>query len=106
MNKALWTATAALAFAPFALADDHDDKFSAMDADGDNAVTEAEFVTYATAGDDMSADEASLQFAVIAGSDGVLTREELDAVMEVRTDDAAETDGDTNSADPAETEGE
>ncbi|MEO0465881.1 MAG: RNA polymerase subunit sigma-70 [Pseudomonadota bacterium] len=105
MKKAIITA-AAVAFTcgGFAFADIEGDTFAAMDADGDAAVTEAEFTAFVTADGEITGDEASLQFAVLAGEDGVLLREEYDAVMGVK-EDAADY-GDTSSADPAETEGE
>lgn len=111
MKKAIFTAaTAAFVLAPMALADDHADKFTMMDANGDAAVTEAEFVTYATATGEVTDGEASLQFAVLAGRDGVLTREEFDAAMSVKEDAAVDRDtadiSGMDSADPAETEGE
>jgi len=59
------------------------DKFTAMDGDGDGAVTASEFTSYASASGHDAAD-AELQFAVMAGDDGVLTIEELEAVMAVR----------------------
>ena len=79
-------AFAAFMLAGAAFADGHGgpaDKFTMMDADGDGAVTAAEFTTYATAqGGDAT--EAELQFAVMAGDDGILTIEELEAVMAVQ----------------------
>jgi Ca2+-binding EF-hand superfamily protein len=79
-------AMAALMLAGAAFADSQGsaaDKFTAMDADGDGAVTSAEFTSYASASGHDAAD-AELQFAVMAGDDGVLTIEELEAVMAVR----------------------
>ncbi|MEM1106383.1 MAG: hypothetical protein AAGH87_08315 [Pseudomonadota bacterium] len=103
MNKAMigTSALAAFVFAGAALADGHGgpaDKFIAMDADGDGAVTSAEFTTYAAAaGHDTT--EADLQFAVMAGDDGVLTVEELEAVMAVqeKADDWEASTGDMST---------
>lgn len=89
MKKAILSAAvAAMVLTPAALANDHGDKFSKMDTNGDASVTEAEFVAYVTADGEVSGDEASLQFAVLAGQDGVLTREEFDAAMADHTDHA------------------
>ncbi|MEM1151375.1 MAG: hypothetical protein AAGI03_12590 [Pseudomonadota bacterium] len=74
---------AACLWAGAAAAEGAADKFTAMDTDGDGAVTSSEFTTYATAhGSDAA--EAELQFAVMAGDDGILTIEELEAVMAVQ----------------------
>ncbi|MEO0816242.1 MAG: hypothetical protein AAFX86_02940 [Pseudomonadota bacterium] len=102
-------AVAVFMLAGAAFADGHGgpaDKFTSMDTDGDGAVTSAEFTTYATA-NGADAAEAELQFAVMAGEDGILTIEELEAVMAVqeKADDweastAMETE--TDFSDPAE----
>ncbi|MEM9740884.1 MAG: hypothetical protein AAF829_13575 [Pseudomonadota bacterium] len=59
------------------------DTFTMMDTDGDGSVTATEFTTYATSKGEESG-EAELQFAVMAGDDGVLTIGELEAVMAVQ----------------------
>jgi len=64
------------------------DKFSAMDTDGNDAVTEAEFVSWAVVEGDHSADEASAKFAKLAGEDDTLTLAELESAMKAGEADA------------------
>ncbi|MEL6663810.1 MAG: hypothetical protein AAFR33_12490 [Pseudomonadota bacterium] len=102
-------AVAAFVFAGAAFADAHGgpaDKFTSMDIDGDGAVTSAEYVSYAAV-EGGDAAEAELQFAVMAGDDGVLTIEELEAVMAVqeKADDwEASTTPETDTMSDAEDE--
>lgn len=88
MNKTVFGAAtlAALVFGGASIAQDASDKFVNMDGNGDGTVSSSEYTTYATASG-ISPEEAELQFAVLAGDDGVLERAEYDAVMEV--EDAA-----------------
>ncbi|MCI4644193.1 MAG: hypothetical protein MRY64_05370 [Hyphomonadaceae bacterium] len=76
---------AAMALAGAAFADTSPtatEKFAEMDINTDGAVTVAEYTAYAGAAG-FNEDEAELQFAVMAGDDGVLAIEELEAIMEV-----------------------
>lgn len=67
-------------------ADTVGETFAAMDVNADGGVTEAEFVAYATARGD-SVEDASTKFAEIAGDDGFLVLEEMEAAY--GTDDRA-----------------
>lgn len=81
----LATTLAAAAFAGsamIAVAGPEGDQFGAMDADGDGLVTEAEFVTYATATGKHSEADAKAKFAEISGDDGALTFAELEAARD------------------------
>lgn len=61
------------------------EKFAEMDINTDGAVTVAEYTAYAGAAG-FDEDEAELQFAVMAGDDGILAVEELEAIMAVEKD--------------------
>lgn len=80
---------AAFALAGAAFADNADgaskatEKFAEMDVNTDGAVTSEEYVAYAAEAGGLEASEAELQFAVMAGDDGILALEELAAIMEV-----------------------
>ena len=69
-------------------AGDPADTFSAMDTDGDDGVTQAEFVSWAIIHGDTSADEASAKFARLAGEDDTLTLAELEAAMKAKEAEA------------------
>lgn len=97
MNKAIITTGAlALLLAGAAAANDHSDKFAQIDSNGDGVISQDEFTTYATASGETTADEAELQFSVIAGDDAEITQEELTAAMEENgydeTDESADAD--------------
>jgi|GEM_PF-2176711 len=55
--------------------------FAAMDLDASGVVTESEFVTWAV-GEGHSEEDATAKFTEVAGDDGELTLEELEAAME------------------------
>lgn len=61
------------------------EKFAEMDINTDGAVTVGEYTAYAGAAG-FNEDEAELQFAVMAGDDGILAIEELEAIMAVEKD--------------------
>ena len=61
------------------------EKFAEMDINTDGAVTVGEYTAYAGAAG-FDEDEAELQFAVMAGDDGILAVEELAAIMAVEKD--------------------
>lgn len=71
----------ALVLAGAAAAGDWQAKFDGMDTDSNGVVTEAEFTAYKTADGETSAEDASEQFAQLAGEDGELTLAELEAAM-------------------------
>lgn len=95
--------TAAL-LAGAAFAGDYAEKFAEMDSDGDTIVTEAEFTAYKTADGETTAEEAASKFAVLAGTDGELTLDELTAAMEVEKD--SEDWDKSRTMDPGDTEAE
>ena len=82
---------AALALAGAALADSGtptaSEKFAEMDVNTDGAVTVGEYAAYAGASG-FDEEEAELQFAVMAGDDGVLEIAELEAIMDVEKNEA------------------
>lgn len=63
------------------------EKFAAMDADANGAVSASEFVTYATSSSDHSATDAQAKFDALAGDDGALSLEELEAAYGEKTDE-------------------
>ena len=69
------------AFALAAHAGDPAEKFAEMDVDTDGLVTDAEFLSWTSANTDYTVEEASAKFAELAGEDGVLTLDELEAAM-------------------------
>ena len=77
------------------------EKFAAMDADSDGVVTEAEFVTYATASGKHTEEEAVAKFTTLAGDDGALSLLELDAAYTAAKSAEAEP---AETTEPAETE--
>ncbi len=71
------------------------DKFAAMDLDGSGVVTETEFVTWAV-GEGHSEGDATAKFTEVAGDDGELTLEELEAAMASYGEDKTADDGMTD----------
>jgi len=55
------------------------EKFSAMDADASGLVSSPEFVAYATRDGQKTAETAQAKFFELAGRDGMLSLEELEA---------------------------
>jgi len=56
------------------------DKFATMDLDASGTVTEAEFVTWAV-NEGHTQEDATAKFTEVAGDDGELTLDELEAAM-------------------------
>lgn len=73
-------AFAAGAFAP-AFAGSAADYFTKMDTNADGVVTQAEYVSYKTAGGKHTAEKAEASFTKMAGDDAQLTMAELEGAM-------------------------
>ena len=76
-----------LASAPVALAGSPADYFEKMDADASGSVSEAEFVSYKTAGGKVSEEKVRAKFAKLAGEDGQMTLGELKTAMKASKKD-------------------
>lgn len=73
------------------------EKFAAMDTDASGLVSVAEFVTYATSDGQHTATEAQAKFAELAGDDGALSLEELEAAYAVKDEGQAHTESPAGS---------
>ena len=73
------------------------EKFAAMDADASGDVSSAEFVTYVTASGDHTAADAQAKFDKLAGDDGALSLEELEAAYGEKTAEEATASSHTES---------
>jgi len=72
-------AASCLGCSMIASADTVSEKFTAMDADASGLVSPPEFVAYATSDGQKTAEEAQRKFFELAGSDGMLSLEELES---------------------------
>ena len=70
-----------LAGIPTAMAGSPAKYFEKMDADANGSVSEAEFVSFKTAGGKYSEDKARAKFAKLAGDDGLMTLGEFESAM-------------------------
>lgn len=79
------------------------EKFASMDVDSNGSVNAAEFVTYVTSSGKHSAAEAQAKFAELAGDDGALSLEELEAAYaEKEPAEGEPTESEASVAEPAE----
>ncbi len=80
------------------------EKFASMDVDANGSVNVAEFVTYVTSSGKHSEADAQAKFAELAGDDGALSLEELEAAYAAKEAAKAEpTESEASVAEPAET---
>ena len=87
MKRTILTLTASACFA-FAASAGADVTFSAIDANTDGYVTEAEYIAHATATGDVSSTEALVQFiAIDADASGTISQLEMTAAMDAKADD-------------------
>lgn len=83
MKRFAFIVAAAAATGAFAASAGEMAAFTDIDADGDGAVTEAEFVEYKAADGDKTEAEASEKFMKVdADADGEVTEAEFDTAME------------------------
>lgn len=73
-----------------ALAGSPADYFGKIDANADGNVSEAEFVTYKTAGGKYSSEDAAAKYAKLSGGDGTFTLADMEAVMKDKAKKKAE----------------
>lgn len=95
MKRTLLTLSASACFA-FAASAGADVTFSAIDTNTDGYVTEAEYITHATASGDVSSTEALVEFiAIDADASGTISQLEMTAAMDAEDDDG----GDASTSD-------